>query len=1174
MIDRNLWREGRHSHWLWLTILFSALGGLVIVLQAYLLSQSVDRVFLGGASRSDVTALLAFLLGAIVLRALLAWGRDTAARRVAAAIKLDLRDRLFGHMLAQGPLRTAQEQTGEQTSVLTGGIEALEAYFAEYLPQLFVAGLIPLTILLVILPADPLSGLVLLLTAPLMPLFMILIGRSAERLTQRQFNQLSRMSGHFLDILQGLTTLKQLGQSKRQARNIAAISDQFRDTTMGVLRVAFLSAMVLELLATLSVAIIAVSIGLRLLSGSMTFALGFFILILAPEFYLPLRQLGQRFHAGMSGTAAAARIFAMLSDAELQSSEVVESQNHLATLPAPIHLDHVSVTYPGRRLAALRDVSLTIQAGQTVALVGPSGAGKSTLTALLLRFVEPGTGRIRVGGSDLAAFDPQLWRGQIAWVPQSPSLFQGSIADNIRLAQPDAAMDEIMAAARLARLHVFITGLPTGYETQIGERGLRLSGGQAQRLALARAFLKDAPLLILDEPTAHLDPQTEAELHEATQELMDGRTVLVIAHRPHTIQTADQIVRLEKGEITVNSQRSTGNEKQNGRSASQPPRLSATLPPHHSASPPLRLSDTLPPARVTLRRLLVFLAPYKARIALSVLLGVLTIGSGVALLATSAYLISAAALQPSIADLSVAIVGVRAFGLSRGVLRYLERLVSHDVTFRVLARIRVWFYMALEPLAPARLQQRGSGELLTHIIGDVEALQDFYVRAVYPVLVALVAGVGVLVFFAAFAWQLALAMLIFLLLYGIALPWLVHTLAQPYTAALAETRAKLQSRLVEGIQGMADLQAFGRAADWQTAVHEQGAQLAAIQRRTAGITGLRSGLGELLTYCAMWLVLWLAIPLSGAGQFDAVNQVDAVYLAALALAAVASFELVQPLPQASQVLAESLAAAQRLFAVVDAKPQLRFSGISSNAVPPEQSADSESLPNSTTPPPLQVALSVSELRFRYDSGEPWVLDGLSFDLPPGGKLVLTGRSGAGKSTLASLLLRFWEFQEGDILLNGRSIRDYDPDAVRACFGVVEQRPYLFNASIYDNLRIARPEAAREEIETAARQVQLHDFIAGLPDGYDTQVGSLGMSLSGGERQRVAIARALLRDAPILLLDEPTAHLDPATAQAVMDTVLALVEDGRSLLLITHEQENDQQLTDNIQRVTVPFPVNS
>jgi len=384
----------------------------------------------------------------------------------------------------------------------------------------------------------------MLFTAPLIPFFMTLIGRAAGELNRRQWQSLSRMSAHFLDVLQGLTTLKLFGRSRAQIEIIRQVSDRFRQTTLEVLRVAFLSALVLEMLATISTAIIAVEIGLRLLHGGLDFERAFFILVLAPEFYLPLRTLGIRFHAGVAGAAAAQRIFEVLET-------IPETTSPAAPLPipSPIWLRFDSVSYAYGERPALQNVSFEIRPGERVALVGPSGAGKTTLTHLLLRFIAPHTGRILVGDVPLEQLDTDAWRAQIAWVPQHPYLFNASVADNIRLGCPDASAAQIAAAAENAHAAEFIQALPQGYDTLIGERGLRLSGGQAQRLALARAFIREAPLLILDEATANLDPQTEADIQDAVNRLLRGRTTLIIAHRLSTVYQADRILVLDGGRV-------------------------------------------------------------------------------------------------------------------------------------------------------------------------------------------------------------------------------------------------------------------------------------------------------------------------------------------------------------------------------------------------------------------------------------------------------------------------------------------------------------------------------------------------------------------------------------------------------------------------------------------------
>lgn len=529
-------------------ILLSATSGLLLIAQAWLLSQIVARVFLRQQGLGDVAPLLAALLAVIVLRTVVTWGGDAVASETAERIKGDLRERLYARIIALGPAYTRGERSGELANTAIAGIEALDAYISQYLPQLVLALLIPLGMLAVVFPLDPLSGIVLLVTAPLIPFFMILIGGMASRLTRSQFTQLSRMSAHFLDVLQGLAVLKQFGRSRDQIATIRRISERFRDTTMGVLRVAFLSALVLEMLATISTAIIAVEIGLRLLYGRMVFEDAFFVLILAPEFYLPLRMLGTRFHAGMSGVAAAARIFDVL-ETPLPDCGPPAPRRAIPQPPFTLRFQDVHYAYESGERPALNGISFMIEAGQRVALVGPSGAGKSTVAQLLLRFLAPTAGQITVNGTDLCAIAPDEWRRQVAWVPQAPYLFADTIAGNIRLGRPDAPLADVIRSAARAHLDQFIATLPGGYDTPIGERGARLSGGQAQRVALARAFLIDAPVLILDEATANLDPATESLIQDAMGALMQGRTTLIIAHRLQTVQNADQILVLEAGRL-------------------------------------------------------------------------------------------------------------------------------------------------------------------------------------------------------------------------------------------------------------------------------------------------------------------------------------------------------------------------------------------------------------------------------------------------------------------------------------------------------------------------------------------------------------------------------------------------------------------------------------------------
>ncbi|HEY4387931.1 MAG TPA: thiol reductant ABC exporter subunit CydC [Ktedonobacteraceae bacterium] len=538
-------------------------------------------------------------------------------------------------------------------------------------------------------------------------------------------------------------------------------------------------------------------------------------------------------------------------------------------------------------------------------------------------------------------------------------------------------------------------------------------------------------------------------------------------------------------------------------------------------------------AMAVLGRLWHEVSPLLKWMVLALLLGVLTIGCGIGLLTFSGYLISQAALHPSLAALAVAMLGVRVFGVLRGVFRYLERLVTHDVTFRLLARFRAWFYHALEPLAPARLITHSavgstnytSGDLLSRFVADVETLQDVYARAISPPVVAMVIGVMMWLVLGAYQVLFALTFLSFFLLAGIGIPVLIYLMSRKMEQRIVQVRALLHITLVDSIQGMADLLAFDQVDSQQERVWQLNRQLISLQASQAGINGLREMLDIIFTNGCVWTMLLVAIPFVRGGQLNG------IYLAVIALAALSSFEAVRPLANVAQQFGGCMEAARRLFHVVDVQPAVHD-------------------PEIAVPFPSRYDIEVRNLSFHYPEHTSDVLRDINFSVPQGRCLAIVGPSGAGKSTLASLLLRFWEYEQGSISLGRCALNTLPVQDIHHCISVVEQQTHLFNATVRENLLLARPGASEEEIQQAARQALLHDFIQSLPLGYDTLIGEQGFKLSGGERQRLAIARALLKDAPILLLDEPTAHLDASTEEGIIQTLRTFMQ-GRTTLIITH-----------------------
>jgi ATP-binding cassette subfamily C protein CydCD len=582
-LDPRLLRYARATRtFLFLSVTLGGLRALLIVGQAWLLVDIVVGAFSHGKDLAQLQTPIGLLLCVVLARALVAWAAELAAARCSAQAKSQLRAALLAQVSQLGLDSSRTQSTGALTLLATRGLDALDGYFSLYLPQLLLAAIVPLVVLVAVVSQDWISAAIIAFTLPLIPLFMALVGAATREQMDRQVRTLQRLAGHFLDVVAGLPTLKVFGRAKAQAASIRAISERYRETALFNLRVTFLSSLILELVATISVALVAVAIGLRLMGGEMSLRAGLLALVLAPEAYLPLRQLGANYHASAEGVAAAEQVFAVLAQNGVHENtgsygnKLFETPSippspgldalDLATAPpthtqpappntsngvhpdvpdlatADIAIDRLTVSYPGRSEAALDNVSLHVQAGEVVALAGPSGCGKSTLLGVLLGFVASTRGAVRVGSADLAALDLDAWRARLAWMPQRPHLFAASIAENVRLGRRDADDVELEDAVAAAGLSKVVARLPDGLDTVLGERGAGLSAGERQRVALARAFLRDAPLLLLDEPTANLDGQTEQQVLEAVQRLSTGRTVILVAHRPALLDMADRVV--------------------------------------------------------------------------------------------------------------------------------------------------------------------------------------------------------------------------------------------------------------------------------------------------------------------------------------------------------------------------------------------------------------------------------------------------------------------------------------------------------------------------------------------------------------------------------------------------------------------------------------------------------
>jgi ATP-binding cassette subfamily C protein CydCD len=1091
---------------------------------------------------------LAGVAAAIVLRAMLEHARTRVAHRTAARVQEWLRQRLFEKIVALGPGWFAGERTGGVMLSMVDGVEQLQTFFGQYLPQLFISACAPFAIFAFMMWWDVPVASVMLAAALLTLLLASLVHRQNRRAAVARQRSFKAYGEEFLDAMQGLPTLKNFGQAKAYGRMLAAKARKLSDDTLWVLAASILTRGVTDLGMAVGAALALALGAYRVTHGSMSMEALLVVLMAGTEIFRPLRDLRTVLHQGMTGQSAAEGIRALLNEegsAPSGGAAVTRTSG-----PPAISFEGVHFAYPGGRGAALEGLSFSLAPGERVGVVGPSGAGKSSIVRLLLRSYDPQAGTVRIGGNDLRALDPEQVRREIAVVAQDTYLFYGTIEDNLRLGRPDASMEELEAAARTANAHEFIQALPDGYRTVIGERGTRLSGGQRQRLAIARAVLRDAPILILDEALSSVDAENEALIQDALDRLMRNRTTLILAHRLSSVIGADRILVLEHGRVVesgrhgelmrhdgpyrrlMGSQATTEDDVDFVDADVVPASMDdgaggTTSVAAGRDEAEIRIREISADAsavgwRDTVLTLMRFIRPWWRQLTATVVTGIGRVAAFIGVGILGALVIAAVKNGDPAQSLIVALLVVAPLA---GLLHWLESWLAHDMAYRLLAEMRIALFTKLEALAPAYLLERRTGDLLALSTQDVETVEYFYAHTVAPAFVAVLVPGAVLVMLGVTAWPLAVALLPFLAYAGLS-PWIgrrrVDRLGSEARAALGQ----LGAHVTETIQGLSDLLAFqatGRRRDeFMTLVRRyQRTRLALLDdlSRQNEKLELATGFGGLA--------------IAGTGAYAvAAGWIAPTLLPLLILISVAAFLPVSEIAQVGRQLADTIASTRRLH-VVHSEPVRIVDGLLK--------------PPATASAP---ALQFENVRFTYPGRRRPALSQVSFEVAHGSTVALVGPSGAGKTTIANLLLRFWDPDDGSVRLAGIDLRHLTLDALRLRIALVAQDTYLFNDTLEANVRLARPDASPSEVMRALEQAALAEFVSSLPDGLQTRVGERGVQLSGGQRQRIAIARAFLKDAPILVLDEATSHLDTLSESHVRAALSALMVD-RTTIVIAH-----------------------
>ncbi len=1137
-IEKRLWifTDGVRGRIAWATVLGLIAVGFGIARLA-LLGWLLGAIFTG----ANLAALIYPILGialVMVLRGVFDYWRIMVAHETAGAVQKRLRRTLYDRIASLGPARVLQRRSGALTLSLIDGVEQLETYFGQFLPQFLIALLTPILVFTGIAFIDlPVAAVMLAfaLIALLMPGFWHRF--DMRRSAARQIAYES-FAAEFLDSIQGLATLKAFGQSKARADKLEREADTLFRRSMWVLATNLLSRGITDSAIACGAAA-AIALGAyRVEQGMLSLTALLVILMLGVEIYRPMRDLRSVLHQGMVGMSAAQGIYKILDD----QADVVAAAapSHLSLRPQ-ISFENVTFRYPGTHRTVHEKLSFTVNPGERIGVVGTSGGGKSSIVRLLLRFSDPEAGSIKLGGHNLRDLTFAEIRNMIAVVNQDTFLFHGTIADNLRMGKAEADQTEIEAVARAANIHDFILSLPQSYDSLIGEKGIKLSGGQRQRVAIARALLRDVPILILDEALSAVDAENESTIQATLDRLMLGRTTLILAHRLSSVIGCDRILVLDQGRVAEMGDHATL-LRQGGiyahlmaeqvQEAAEPIDIdlvpaqkveaTATGTSIKLVTEGILKADGLTWYQViaTLMRVIM---PWKGRLAVTFIFGVLRVLAFIGIGVLSAFAVAAVKNDT---DYQPYLWGLAVLAPLSGALHWLESWIAHDMAFRLLAKMRLDMFRKLDALAPAYLVRRRTGDLMALVTNDIELIEYFFAHTVAPAFVAVLVPAIVLVVLGNAHLWLALALAPFLAAVALA-PFFGRHRSDRLASEAREAAGELGAFAIDNVQGLGEIVAFqqeeirGRQLDCLSDRHIH-LRLPFFRDLTfqQSLLEVLTGLGGLATVVI-------------GGLLARQGRVDASDLPLFSLLAMAAFLPISEIAQIGRQLADTLGATRRIYGVMN-EPVLVTDG---PGVAKEKQIAS-------------AGLVLDNMAFSYPGQAHAALTDVSLEIPAGKTIALVGASGAGKTTTAQLLMRFWDPDRGAIRLNGADLRDYKLDDLRAEMALVAQDTYLFNDSLRNNVLIARPEASEAELIVAIRHAALADLMSALPEGLDAPVGERGTSLSGGQRQRVAIARAFLKDAPILILDEATSHLDAANEQAVRQA-LDLLQKSRTTIVIAH-----------------------